>query len=31
LRQSIYRRLAGYENTNDAERLAEGPAFRMLA
>jgi len=30
-RQSIYRRLAGYEDTNDAERLAEDPAFRMLA
>jgi hypothetical protein len=23
--------LAGYEDTNDAERLAEDPAFRMLA
>src|SRR5437879_13908547 len=30
-RQSIYSRLAGYEDTNDAERLAEAPAFRMLA
>src|SRR5262249_57704640 len=30
-RQSIYSRLAGYEDTNDAERLAEDPAFRMLA
>ena len=29
-RQSIYSRLAGYEDTNDAERLAEDPAFRML-
>ena len=28
-RQSIYSRLAG--DTNDAERLAEDPAFRMLA
>src|SRR6266404_9566127 len=30
-RQSIYTRLAGYEDTNDAERLAEDPTFRMLA
>jgi hypothetical protein len=30
-RQSIYNRLAGYEDTNDAERLAEDPTFRMLA
>ncbi len=29
--QSIYSRLAGYEDTNDADRLAEDPAFRMLA
>ena len=28
-RQSIYSRLAGYEDTNDAERLAEDPTFRM--
>ena len=26
-----YSRLAGYEDTNDAERLAEDPTFRMLA
>ena len=26
-RQSIYSRLAGYEDTNDAERLAEDPTF----
>jgi len=30
-RHLIYSRLAGYEDTNDAERLAEDPAFRMLA
>lgn len=30
-RQSIYSRLAGYEDTSDAERLAEDPTCRMLA
>jgi hypothetical protein len=30
-RQSIYSRLAGYEDTNDEERLAVDPTFRMLA
>src|SRR5256712_4741351 len=30
-RQAIYGRLAGYQDTNGAERLAEDPAFRMLA
>lgn len=30
-RQSVYSRLAGYEDTNDAERLAEDPTFPMLA
>jgi hypothetical protein len=30
-RQSIYSRLAGHEDTNDAERLAEDPTFRMVA
>ena len=27
LRQSVYSRLAGYEDTNDAERLAQDPAM----
>ena len=31
LRQSIYSRLAGYEDTNDAERLALDPAMRYVA
>ena len=30
LRQSIYSRLAGYEDVNDAERLAVGPALRYV-
>ena len=30
-RQSLYSRLAGDEDTNDAERLAADPTFRMLA
>lgn len=30
-RQSIYSRLAGYEDANDAGRLAQDPTFRMLA
>jgi len=29
LRQSIYSRLAGYEDVNDAERLAPDPTFRL--
>jgi len=31
LRQSIYSRQAGYEDTNDAERLALDPAMRHVA
>jgi hypothetical protein len=31
LRQSIYSRLAGYDDTNDAERLALDPAMRYVA
>ena len=31
LRQSIYSRLAGYEDTNDAERLSVDPAMRQIA
>ena len=30
LRQSIYSRLAGYEDTNDAERLCVDPAMRYF-
>ena len=30
LRQSLYSRLAGYEDTNDAERLAQDPAMRVI-
>jgi hypothetical protein len=30
LRQSIYRRLAGYEDLNDAQRLATDPTFRLI-
>jgi hypothetical protein len=31
LRQCVYSRLAGYEDTNDAERLAQDPAMRVIA
>jgi hypothetical protein len=30
LRQSVYSRLAGYEDVNDAERLAQDPTFRLI-
>ena len=30
LRQSVYSRLAGYEDLNDAVRLAADPAFRLI-
>jgi hypothetical protein len=30
LRQSIYSRLAGYEDVNDAERLWQDPTFRLI-
>jgi hypothetical protein len=31
LRQSVYSRIAGYEDVNDAERLSQDPTFRLLA
>ena len=30
LRQSVYSRLAGYEDTNDVERLAQDPTMRII-
>src|SRR6516165_80221 len=30
LRQSVYSRLGGYEDLNDAERLSQDPAFRLI-
>jgi hypothetical protein len=31
LRQSVYSRTAGYGDVNDAERLSQNPAFRLIA
>jgi hypothetical protein len=30
IRQSVYSRIAGYEDVNDAERLAQDPTFRLI-
>jgi len=30
MRQSVYSRLAGYEDLNDAKRLSQDPAFRVI-
>jgi Transposase DDE domain group 1 len=30
VRQSVYSRLAGYEDVNDAERLSQDPSFRLI-
>jgi uncharacterized small protein (DUF1192 family) len=30
LRQAVYSRLAGYEDVNDAERLAQDPTLRLM-
>ena len=30
LRQSVYSRLAGYEDLNDAQRLSTDPTFRLI-
>src|SRR5450756_2253343 len=30
LRQSVYSRLAGYEDMNDADRLSQDPTFRLI-
>jgi hypothetical protein len=29
-RQSVYSRMAGHEDVNDAERLSQGPTFRLI-
>jgi hypothetical protein len=30
MRQSVYSRLAGYEDVNDAQRLSQDPMFRLI-
>jgi hypothetical protein len=30
LRQSVYSRLAGYEDLNDAQRISQDPTFRLI-
>ena len=30
MRQSVYGRIVGYEDVNDAERLLKDPAFRLI-
>src|SRR5271157_1629301 len=30
LRQSVYSRIAGYEDINDAQRLSQDPTFRLI-
>src|ERR1039458_10300893 len=30
MRQSVYSRIAGYEDVNDAERLSQDPTFRLI-
>jgi hypothetical protein len=30
LRQSVYSRLAGYEDVNDIERVSQDPTFRLI-
>ncbi len=31
VRQSVYSRIAGYEDVNDAERLSQDPTFRLIS